>query len=129
MGICTEPDLRLENDGKLFFAPTFTGVCTKKEYRITNQSKTKVTYRINVPEKYADVLSFEPAEKELEANEEFALSAFFIPQQKRHYKITVPVEAIEDAIIQNFEVGYHNPGSGGAELPSTIQQGKKTFTL
>jgi hypothetical protein len=65
LGICTEPDLRLENDSKLFFAPTFTGVCTKKEYRITNQSKTKVTYRITVPEKYEDVLSFEPAEKEL----------------------------------------------------------------
>jgi hypothetical protein len=39
------------------------------------------------------------------------------------------VEAIEDAIIQNFEVGYHNPGSGAAEQPSTIQQGKKTFVL
>ena len=76
------------------------------------------------------MLSFEPSEKELEANEEFALNAFFIPQQKRNYKIIVPVEAMEDAIIQNFEVGYHNPGSGSTEQPSSnIQQGRKTFTL
>lgn len=53
-----------------------------------------MTYRIVVPEKYADVLSFDPAEKELEANEEFALSAYFIPQQKRQYKVNVPIEAI-----------------------------------
>lgn len=65
MGICTEPELRLENEGRLFFAPTFTGVCTKKDYNITNLSKTKVTYRIAVPEKYAEVLSFDPAEREL----------------------------------------------------------------
>ena len=41
------------------------GVCTKKDYRITNLSKTKVTYRIVVPEKYAEVLSFDPSEREL----------------------------------------------------------------
>lgn len=115
VGICSEPELELENEGKLYFAPTFTGVCTKKEYRLTNLSKTKVTYRVTVPPKYADVLSFDPPERELEANEQFALAAYFIPQQKRHYAITVLVEAIEQPITQSLEVGYHNPGSGGRE--------------
>ena len=49
VGICTEPQLFLENEGKLYFAPTFTGVCTKKTYRIENLSKTKATYRVVVP--------------------------------------------------------------------------------
>lgn len=58
VGICTEPDLRLENEGRLYFAPTFTGVCTKKDYKITNLSKTKITYKVNIPEKYQEILSF-----------------------------------------------------------------------
>lgn len=33
-GICTEPEIKLENDGKLFFAPTHTGFCTKKAFTI-----------------------------------------------------------------------------------------------
>jgi hypothetical protein len=40
------------------------------------------------------VLSFDPSEKELDANEEFTLCAYFIPQQKRQYKVTVPIEAV-----------------------------------
>jgi hypothetical protein len=55
------------------------------------------------------VLSFDPSEKELDANEEFTICAYFIPQQ-------------------NLDIGYHNPGSGGSEQPSVLQ-GKKVFSL
>jgi hypothetical protein len=75
----------------MYFAPTFTGVCTKKSYIIENVSKTKVTYHIEVPEKYKNELSFEPREKELEANEKFEVNVFFAPQSKRTYKISVPI--------------------------------------
>ena len=33
-GICTEPELSLENNGKLFFTPTSVGVYSKKSYKI-----------------------------------------------------------------------------------------------
>jgi hypothetical protein len=127
-GICTEPELRLENQGRIFFAPTFTGVCTKKNFVIENLSKTKVTYRVLVPEKYQEELSFEPMEKELEANEAFTLKVFFAPSQKRQYKIKVPVEAIEDFLPHNLELGYHNPGSGITEQPSDDQT-SKSFSI
>ena len=52
IGTCTEPNIELENEGRIFFAPTFTGVYTSKKYKIKNLSKTKVQYLIEVPEKY-----------------------------------------------------------------------------
>ena len=63
VGICTQPELKLENDGKLFFTPTFTGVYSKKQYKIENLSKSKVYYKIKIPEKYQQELYFEPLEK------------------------------------------------------------------
>ncbi len=52
VGVCTEPDLQFENDGKIYFAPTFTGVYTNKKVKVKNLSKTKVKYFIDIPEKY-----------------------------------------------------------------------------
>ena len=46
VGICTPPELKLENEGKIYFAPTFTGVYSKKEYVIENATKTPVNYKI-----------------------------------------------------------------------------------
>lgn len=56
------------------------------------------------------------------------MAAYFIPQQKRHYKINVPIEAIEDSITHSLQVGYHNPGSGSAEQPSQ-ELGRRSFNL
>ena len=91
IGICTQPELELENEGKLYFTPTFTGVYSKKSYRIENISKNNVLYKIKVPEKYQQELYFEPSEKELLPNEVFNVDAFFSPSSKRKYKIKVPV--------------------------------------
>jgi hypothetical protein len=44
VGVCTQPDLELENDGKIYFSPTSIGVYTSKKYRIKNASKNKVQY-------------------------------------------------------------------------------------
>ena len=33
-GICTQPELKLENEGKLYFTPTSVGVFSKKSYKI-----------------------------------------------------------------------------------------------
>ena len=52
LGICTAPDLLIENEGQLFFAPTSVGVYTKKTIGLENISKTNVIYKIVVPEKY-----------------------------------------------------------------------------
>ena len=52
LGICTGPEIKIQNEGKLFFAPTSIGIYTKKSMSLENVSKTNVVYRINVPEKY-----------------------------------------------------------------------------
>ena len=52
LGICTSPELSIENEGQLFFAPTSVGVYTKKTIGLENSSKTNVIYKIKVPEKY-----------------------------------------------------------------------------
>ncbi len=51
LGICTPPEIRLQEEGKIFFAPTSIGVYSKKLFGIENLSKTRSTYKINVPEK------------------------------------------------------------------------------
>ena len=38
--------------------------------------------------------------------------AYFVPHYKKSYKMSVAVEAIEDVIMHDMNVGYHNPGSG-----------------
>jgi hypothetical protein len=53
---------------------------------------------------------------------------FFAPSQKRHYKINIPIEAVEDSLPHNMELGYHNPGSGISEVPFTDQT-VKVFNL
>lgn len=55
--------MEIENEGKIYFAPTFTGVFTTKKIKIKNLSKTKVRYVVDVPEKYYDEVHFEPNEK------------------------------------------------------------------
>ena len=49
VGTCTSPEIELENEGKIFFAPTFTGVYTSRKYKIKNLSKTNVKYMIEIP--------------------------------------------------------------------------------
>lgn len=60
LGICTPPEIRLQDEGKIFFAPTSVGVYSKKLFAIENLSKTRSTYKINVPEKYENLIYFEP---------------------------------------------------------------------
>lgn len=34
LGICTPPEIKLEDEGRIFFAPTSVGVYSKKSYKI-----------------------------------------------------------------------------------------------
>ena len=64
------------------------------------------------------------------ANESFPIKVFFAPSHKRPYKINVPVEAIEDILPHNLELGYHNPGSAITEGQSSFeQQTTKKFNI
>jgi hypothetical protein len=49
LGICTPPEIKLQDEGKIFFAPTSVGVYSKKSYTIENLSKTRCTYNVNIP--------------------------------------------------------------------------------
>ena len=63
LGICTAPELELQEDGKIFFAPTSVGVYSKKPFKIKNLSKNNVIYNIRIPEKYENEIYFDPSQK------------------------------------------------------------------
>jgi hypothetical protein len=49
IGICTAPEIQLEDNGKVFFAPTSLGICSKKLVTISNLSKTRTFYKLLIP--------------------------------------------------------------------------------
>lgn len=49
LGICTPPEIKLEDEGRIFFAPTSIGVFSKKSYKIENLSKTRCFYKVLIP--------------------------------------------------------------------------------
>lgn len=110
-GACTEPKLHLQNEGKLFFPPTFTGVFTRQELEIENLSKLPLQFRVDVPDKFADEIYFEPSDGVLQAGENLKLGVCFIPQSKKQYKIKVPLKVLEVSSMVNASIGYWNPGS------------------
>lgn len=115
LGICTEPEIKLQDEGKIFFAPTSIGVFSKKAFLIENLSKNKVNYKIAVPEKYESEIHFEPHEKELLPNETLALQVFFAPGLKKKYKFKVPLQIEEVPPEFDLEIGYYRPGSGSVQ--------------
>lgn len=111
-GLCSEPKLRLYNEGRLFFPPTFTGVFTKQDLEVENLSKLPVQFRVEVPEKFSDEVFFEPSDGVLQAGENLKLGVCFIPQSKKQYKVKIPLKVSEVSSMMNAAVGYYNPGSG-----------------
>lgn len=112
LGVCTPPEIKLQDEGRLFFAPTSIGVYSKKSYIIDNLSKTRCIYRVLVPEKYENLIYFEPTERELLPNENFQMQVYFSPESKKKYKFKVPVEVTETEPLFDLDTGYYKPGSG-----------------
>ncbi|EGR30774.1 hypothetical protein IMG5_123900 [Ichthyophthirius multifiliis] len=109
---CSKINLKVENEGKLFFSPCFLGVKSKQKFNIWNNSLLNLNFFIEVPPKYSQELFFEPQEGVLKSNEKLAICCSFIPQKKKKYKIKPTISAYVIENQQNSMVGVFNPGSG-----------------
>jgi hypothetical protein len=124
MGICSEPKLRLHNDGRVYFPPTFTGVFTRQDLEIENLSKLPVQFHVEVPEKFSDEVFFEPSDGVLQAGENLKLGVCFIPQSKKQYKVKIPLKVTEVSSMVNAAIGYYNPGSGSENFVHEVRAAK-----
>lgn len=123
-GYSCEPKLELQNEGQIFFPPSFAGVMSRQNYMIHNRSRIPVEFNFTIPQKYENELYLEPSKGTLKPNELTYLRCSFIPYRKKNYKITCPV-TIRDVINpQQTLVGYFEPGSGSNEKQRNRQEMK-----
>lgn len=94
-GYCSKPKLQFQNDGKIYFPPSFTGVCSRQKVKVENLSRVALEYTIQVPEKYSQELYLEPQIGKIQPNEHIFLDCSFIPYKKKNYKIKVSLTAKE----------------------------------
>ena len=82
----------LENDGKLFYPPSYTGVAQKQKLGIKNDSRIPVEFEFRIPDKFKKEVLFDPMRTTLKPNEETHVSATFTPLKKREYEISLPLQ-------------------------------------
>jgi len=114
-GFCSEPELVLQNEGKIVFPPSYIGVYSRQKFRIQNISRVLSEYRVKVPEKYQDSLFFEPKNGTLRPNEAIYLECIFIPLKKKRFLVKVPVAVYDLEDPAQSLIGIHQPGSGNEE--------------
>jgi len=115
-GFCFEPRLQLQNNGEIYFPPSFTGVVSKQKFELHNISRVPLEYIIEVPKKYENELFIKPNQKVLKPNEIIHLLCSFVPFKKKAYKIKVPIKVLNVIDpLQNI-TGFHLPGSGSLNM-------------
>lgn len=112
VGHCYEPSLKLSNEEKLFFPPTFVGVSTKQNMFVKNEARIPLQYEWKVPEKYKNEIIFTPNKAVLLPNEESKIVATFTALKRKDYHINVPIYAKNIYDHVKNSVGFYNPGSG-----------------
>lgn len=121
-GFCFEPKISLQNEGQIFFPPSFIGVASKQKYQIHNLARVPLEFKVEIPAKYENELIIKPNQKILKPNEIFNLLCSFAPFKKKEYKIKVPV--VVSSVIDPLQsiVGYHLPGSGSMDLEASKKE-------
>ena len=116
------PQLRLGNQGKLFFPPTFVGVSSKQRLSVKNESRIPLDIEWKVPEKYKAAIIFEPQRMALKPNEEVKIGATFTPLKRKEYLISVPLYALNMYDHAKDSIGFYNPGSGVQKALQNVQK-------
>ena len=116
-GYCSEPKVFLQNDGKIYFPPSYTGVYSRQKLKIKNLARIPIEYTIEVPDKYEDEVYLEPKTSKLKPNEHMLLDCSFIPYKKKNYLIHIPLKIYNILDPEQDLVGFHLPGSGKNPIP------------
>lgn len=51
--VCSAPQLKIENQGKVYFPPAYAGLYSTQQVGIQNTSRVPVEVKINIGEKYS----------------------------------------------------------------------------
>ena len=94
-GTCPEPRLKLETN-KLFFSKCFLGVYSKQTFQVQNLSRLPIIFSAEIPEKYKDEIFLNHDNKRLDSNEILNIEVCFVPEQKRQYKVKIPIRITEE---------------------------------
>ena len=116
-GYCSEPKISLQNEGKIYFPPSYTGVYSRQKIKIKNLARIPIEYSIEVPAKYEDEVYLEPKNSKLKPNEATMLDCSFIPYKKKNYTINIPMKVYNIIDPEQNPVGFHLPGSGHNPVP------------
>jgi hypothetical protein len=85
------PQVSLTNGGVMSLRPTAIGGETTRLYTITNPSRIAVRCRIQVPERYREVLQVSPEEAILPGFSDLEVKARFTPTSQRRYEMNIPI--------------------------------------
>ena len=53
---CCAPQLAIQNEGKIFFSPSYCGVYSRQKIQIQSLAKIPTEYHVQIPKKYEDIL-------------------------------------------------------------------------
>ena len=116
-GYCSDPKISIQNDGKIYFPPSYTGVYSRQKLKIKNLARIPIEYTIDIPTKYEDEVYLEPKTSKLKPNEYMLLDCSFIPYKKKTYQIHIPMRVYNILDPEQDLVGFHLPGSGKNPIP------------
>ena len=112
-GYCLVSSLELENEGNLYFSPSYLGVKSESSYKIRNKGRMPTFVKINIPESYKNELEFVPSEFNLEANETKMIKSFFLPLKKMKYSIKCPVITNCNENEEEYKLSIFGEGKDG----------------
>lgn len=121
-GYCLQSFIELENNGSIYFPPSYLGVKTLVNYKIRNRGRMQVAVAIDVPSTYTKELLFEPDRLILAPNETKSVRCCFVPLKKMNYKIKCNIITDDD---QDSKIIVHGEGSDGDLLlePANLDLG------
>eukprot|EP00828_Plagiopyla_frontata_P018328 TRINITY_DN2353_c0_g1_i13.p1 TRINITY_DN2353_c0_g1~~TRINITY_DN2353_c0_g1_i13.p1 ORF type:complete len:916 (-),score=111.90 TRINITY_DN2353_c0_g1_i13:56-2803(-) len=122
IAFCSSAQLTLENNGEIYFPPSYLGVYSQRKLKVHNTSRIPVQFTINIPEKYSQELFLDPKQMILLPNEIKPVDCKFLPYRKKKYKMTVPCQASELHDPSQDLIGYFLPGSGGRLQQQQLEQ-------
>lgn len=113
-GTADVPSLELPRGGAVFVKPTCVGVASVSTFELRNSSSVPLRYRLRVPRKAQHLLSVQPAEGELRANERTQITAKFAPADRGRVQIKLGVDVYH---ASRFGTDWAAPSAAIDALP------------
>jgi hypothetical protein len=117
IGYCCQPSLEIDNNGQVFFPPSYVGVFSKQKISFHNRSRIPLNFVINTQNKNKGELLFDPVQKVLLPNETSYVLCSMIPLKKKKYQLKVPVDVFGeqmDQVVESKQLEIFGEGGDGS---------------